>query len=65
MTTKVALGALAVLSPFLVAVLKYSKPCLAPLAAVNPLLPLLCYTFLVVLCLLALAFLLLALALRR
>jgi hypothetical protein len=61
MTTKVALAALALLSAFLVAVLQYSQPALAPLGAVNPLLPLVAYALLVVLCLLALACLLLAL----
>jgi len=61
MTTQVALAAITLLSAFLVAVLKYSKPSLAPLAAVNPLLPLVAYVSLIVLCSFITACLLLAL----
>jgi hypothetical protein len=65
MSTKITLAVLTGLFTFLVAVLHYSKPALAPLAAVNPLLPLVCYVLLVLLCLLVATFLLLALALRK
>jgi hypothetical protein len=61
MTTQVALAALTVLSTFLVAVLKYSMPPVASLAAVNPLRALLAYVLVVLLCLLPFGFLVLVL----
>jgi hypothetical protein len=65
MSTKITLAILTGLFAFLVEVLRYSKPVLAALAAVNPLLAMGCYVLLVILCLLVVAFLLLGSALRK